>query len=129
MRRHVAKAATSPTPPQPVAAAVVTGVPEELRQELVSNITRTSSEWVSQVGQMQRFDVEFARRLTCCAKPSEAVALCSEWMAHRVDSAVAMQHRLLELWLDAVTTATRQKVEANGAGGRPATTSPAKWRP
>jgi hypothetical protein len=113
-------------------ATEVTGVPREKQSELASNIGKTSMEWVSQIGQMRQFEAEFARRLAHCSTPSEAVALCSEWMAHRLDSAVAMQHRLLSLWLDAMTAATCQKVEAkmvqrgNGdvrtADGRPSGT-------
>jgi hypothetical protein len=88
------------------------GIPPDQQEELISNIRKTSMEWVSQIGQMQRFDLEFATRLARCIEPSEAVALCGEWMGHRIDSAVAMQHRLLELWLDAMTASTRLKLEA-----------------
>jgi hypothetical protein len=91
----------------------VTGVPREQQEALALNMRKTCVEWVSQIGQMHRLDVEFAARLAGCTKPSDAVALCGKWMGHHVDSAVAMQHRLLELWLDAMTAATRLKVDAS----------------
>ena len=99
-------------PVKPVAAMTVSGVPPELQHDLAQKITKASLEWASQNSQMQRYESDFAVDLARCQHPFEAVALCSKWLAHRVDSAVSMQHRLLELWLDAVTTAAEKELVA-----------------
>jgi len=99
--------ATKPGP-----ALQVSGVLPEEQEHLAANIKKASMEWASQVAQTKQLDLAFATRLASCTRPSDAVALCSEWMNHRVDSAVAMQHRLLEMWLDAVTASTVRKIAA-----------------
>jgi predicted Zn-dependent protease len=56
--------------------------------------------WVEQMKRMQQVDRDLGQRLMACATPAEAVAVSSEWMARRIDSLMALQHRLIEMWLD-----------------------------
>jgi len=72
------------------------------QQELSAGIKRLCSEWVSQVSQMQQLDAAFATRLAACREPAQAAELCGAWMGHRLDSAVSVQHRILEVWLESI---------------------------
>lgn len=103
---------SSASPAGPASALEISGVPVEEQKDLASKIEKVSLEWVSQIAQMQQLDVAFATKLTCCSRPGDAGILCGEWMARRVDSVVAKQHRLLELWLAAVTAAASRRVAA-----------------
>jgi hypothetical protein len=89
-------------------SAAVTG---QDQVQLVGKLKNACFEWVSQVSRMQQLDLAFAVKLAGCRRPVDAAALCGDWMAHRVDSAVAMQHRLLEFWLEANTAAITKKID------------------
>jgi hypothetical protein len=86
-------------------------VTEQDQAHLVSKLKDACFEWVSQVSRMQQLDLAFAMKLAGCRRPVDAATLCGDWMAHRVDSAVAMQHRLLEFWLEANTAAITKKID------------------
>ncbi|MDA8248546.1 MAG: hypothetical protein M0Z28_05150 [Rhodospirillales bacterium] len=59
--------------------------------------------WVEQMERMRKGERDIGQRLMACATPAEAVAVSGEWMAHRIDSLMALQHRLIEMWLDQAT--------------------------
>ena len=84
-------------------------------QELATRIKRLCSEWVSQVSQMQQLDAAFAARLAACHEPRQAAELCGAWMGHRLDSAVAAQHRLLEAWMESAIAPPAVKTEPMAA--------------
>ncbi len=69
-----------------------------------NNVARRIDEaargWVEQMDRMRRAERDLGQRLMTCATPAEAVAVSGEWMAHRIDSMMALQHRLIEMWLD-----------------------------
>ena len=88
----------------------------EAQHALAERVRAACSEWISQMGVVQRHEAEFGVRLARCRTPSEAVAVCGEWMAHRLDSAIVMHHRFLELWLTSATDTTNR---AAGAKQRP----------
>src|SRR5574337_135153 len=71
---------------------------------LRQSIDGTMSGWLEQMAAMRRVESEFASRLMQCRTAPEAVAVCTEWLGKRVDSLVAVQHRLIDLWLENQTT-------------------------
>lgn len=81
-------------------------------EPLVGGITTAIRQWINEIGQMPRYEVEFPARLAHCVRPADAALLCSSWMARRVESTVDMQHRLLELWLAAKGTPLAGSAEA-----------------
>ncbi len=71
----------------------------EAQQMLAEQVRAACAAWFSQAAIVQRHEAEFGLRLARCQTPSEAVSVCGEWLTHRLDSAVAMHHRFLELWM------------------------------
>lgn len=78
---------------------------DEAQQALAEQVRAACVAWFSQAGIVQLHEADFGLRLARCPTPSDAVAVCGEWLAHRLDSAVVLHHRLLELWLAAVNAA------------------------
>lgn len=78
---------------------------EEAQQVLAAQVRAACAAWFSQAALVQQHEADFGLRLARARTPSEAVAVCGEWMSHRLDSAIVMHHRLLELWLTATTAA------------------------
>lgn len=83
----------------------------EAQRALAEQVRTACAAWFSQAAIVQHHEAEFGIRLARCRTPSEAVGVCGDWLAHRVDSAVVMHHRFLEMWLTFATAAP------NGAGG------------
>lgn len=83
-----------------------TTLSEEAQQMLAAQVRAACAAWFSQAALVQQHEADLGFRLARAGTPSEAVAVCGEWMSHRLDSAVVMHHRLLELWLTARTAAT-----------------------
>jgi hypothetical protein len=77
----------------------------EAQIALDAEVRSACAAWISQLSVVQRHEANFGARLARCRTPSEASTICGEWMGHRLDSAIAMHHRLLELWLTAATGA------------------------
>lgn len=68
--------------------------------DAAQRIDEAARGWVEQMERMRKAERDLGQRLMTCATPAEAVAVSGEWMAHRLDSLMALQHRLIEMWLD-----------------------------
>lgn len=68
--------------------------------DIAHRIDEATRGWVEQMERMRKAERDLGQRLMTCATPAEAVAVSGEWMAHRIDSLMALQHRLIEMWLD-----------------------------
>ena len=68
--------------------------------EVAHRIDEAARGWVEQMERMRKAERDLGQRLMTCATPAEAVAVSGEWMAHRIDSLMALQHRLIDMWLD-----------------------------
>ena len=66
--------------------------------------------WVEQMERMRKGKRDIGQRLMACATPAEAVAVSGEWMAHRLDSLMVLQHRLIEMWLDQARIGLVEKI-------------------
>jgi hypothetical protein len=84
----------------------------EAQHVLAEQVRTACAAWFSQAAIVQRHEADFGLRLARCQTPSEAVRVCGEWLAHRLDSAVAMHHRFLELWMTFATAAPNGVDEA-----------------
>jgi hypothetical protein len=82
-----------------------TTLSDEAQQALAAQVRAACAAWFSQAALVQQHEANFGLRLARARTPSEAVYVCGEWMSHRLDSVVAMHHRLLELWLTATSAA------------------------
>ncbi|MGH7057173.1 MAG: hypothetical protein ACREFZ_04720, partial [Acetobacteraceae bacterium] len=69
-------------------------------ESMLQSVESATSAWLDQMTAMRRVEAEFAARLVRCRTASEAISVCTEWLAKRVDSLVAVQHHLIDLWLE-----------------------------
>jgi len=58
---------------------------------------------------------DLGQRLMVCATPAEAMAVSSESIARRIGLLMAVQHSLIEMWLD---HSLGGLVKAMGTGGK-----------
>lgn len=94
----------------------------DAQHALAEQVRAACAAWFSQAAIVQRHEVEFGLRLARCRTPAEAAGVCGEWLGHRLDSAVAMHHRFLELWMNHATMGSSAMKPAalprpNGSGG------------
>ncbi len=75
----------------------------ESQHALAEQVRSACAAWFSQAALVQRHEAEFGLRLAQCRTTAEAAAVCGEWLGHRLDSAVAMHHQLLEIWMTFAT--------------------------
>ena len=57
--------------------------------------------WLEQMARMRVVERELGKRLADCDTAHDAISLTGEWMARRIDSIIALQHRFIEIWLAA----------------------------
>jgi hypothetical protein len=83
------------------ACCTLGSVREDHLPALIAELENATAQWVERALQMQQSDVDFPSRLAGCETAAEATEVCSAWVGSRLDLAVATQHRLLALWLEA----------------------------
>jgi ribosome-binding protein aMBF1 (putative translation factor) len=69
-------------------------------KRILSAVNNTTAGWLEQMDAFRRMEEDFGVRLVGCRTAREAIGLSTEWLAKRLDSLIAVQHRLLELWLE-----------------------------
>ena len=82
-----------PTPPTLVAPA------DQVRREAIVRFNDATRAWADRMLMMRGIEADLGTRLAVCRTLAEAIAVTSEWMARRVDSLVALQHHLIDIWL------------------------------
>jgi hypothetical protein len=87
---------------------------EAVESEMAMRINEAARAWVEQMGRMRAVEADLGARLVACTSPREAVALTGDWMARRLDSLMALQRRLIDLWLALGEAALARS--ANGRG-------------
>jgi hypothetical protein len=87
---------------------------ETAESEAARRINEAARAWVEQMGRMRAVEADLGVRLVACKTPREAVALTGEWMAWRLDSLMALQRRLIDMWL--ALSETTLLLSANGRG-------------
>jgi len=51
------------------------------------------------MGRMRAVEADLGTRLAACTTAREAIGLTGEWMARRLDSLLALQRRMIDMWL------------------------------
>lgn len=70
------------------------------KRSMLQSIETATAAWLDRMAAMRRMEEEFAVRFAGARTASEAISVSTEWLAKRVDSLVAVQHHLLDLWLE-----------------------------
>ena len=86
------------------------------RDAVAQSIDEAVRGWVEQMERMRKGERDIGQRLIACTTPAEAVAVSGEWMAHRLDSLMALQHRLIEMWLDQARIGLVEKITTREDG-------------
>jgi len=83
------------------AAQVSPGPPLSAHDKRILEAVHSAvSGWLEEMEAMRRMEEDFAACLVRCRTAREAIGLSTEWMAKRLDSLIAVQHHLVELWLE-----------------------------
>lgn len=91
-------------------------------EDMAQRMNEAARGWVEQMERMRRVERNLGQRLMTCATPAEAVAVSGEWMARRLDSLMALQHRLIEMWLDETRIGVANPASPTPACQKPDTT-------
>jgi len=56
--------------------------------------------WLERLREIRQIEAEFGGKLLVAKTPSEAVAICNEWMAKRLETVANEQKAFTAAWLD-----------------------------
>ena len=56
--------------------------------------------WLERLREIRQIEAEFGGKLLVAKTPSEAVAICNEWMAKRLETVANEQKAFTTAWLD-----------------------------
>jgi hypothetical protein len=63
--------------------------------------------WLERLREIRQIETEFGTRLLIAKSPSEATAICNEWMTKRLDIVVSEQQTFAAAWLGWISDATK----------------------
>jgi hypothetical protein len=77
------------------------GLSEE-RKKLFERVEQINRAWLDSMREMRRTEAEFSVRLFSCGTPADALVLCNQWMARRLEILGAEQQTFAKSWADVV---------------------------
>jgi hypothetical protein len=63
--------------------------------------------WLKKLREIRQIEAEFGTRLLTAKSPSEATAICSEWMTKRLETVACEQQAFAVAWLALISDATK----------------------
>jgi hypothetical protein len=72
------------------------------RRRLFERVEQINRAWLESMRQMRRAEAEFSIRLFTCRGKGDAMVLCNQWMAKRLEILAAEQHLFATCWTDLV---------------------------
>jgi hypothetical protein len=63
--------------------------------------------WLERLREIGQIESEFGTRLLTAKSPSEATAICNEWMTRRVETVACEQQAFAAAWLGLISDATK----------------------
>jgi hypothetical protein len=63
--------------------------------------------WLERLREIRQIESDFGARLLIAKSPSEATAICNEWMTKRLEIAVSEQQTFAAAWLGLISDATK----------------------
>jgi len=63
--------------------------------------------WLEMLREIRQIESEFGTRLLIAKSPSEATAICNEWMTKRLEIVVSEQQTFAAAWLGLISDATK----------------------
>lgn len=72
------------------------------RRKLFERVEQINRAWLDSMREMRRTEAEFSVRLFSCNSPADALVLCNQWMAKRLEILGAEQQTFAKSWTDIV---------------------------
>jgi len=82
------------------------------RKRLFERVEQINRAWLESMREMRRAEAEFSVRLFACQSPSDALVLCHQWMAKRLEILGSEQQLFARSWGELV--ALLSKAESTG---------------
>jgi hypothetical protein len=76
----------------------------EDRKRLYDRIEQINRSWLDSMQQMRRAEAEFSVRLFTCRNPDDALVLCNQWMAKRLEILATEQQLFARCWSELVVS-------------------------
>jgi hypothetical protein len=73
------------------------------RRRLFDRVEQINRAWLDSMREMRKAEAEFSIRLFACRGPDDAMVLCNQWMAKRLEILGAEQQLFAKLWTDLVS--------------------------
>lgn len=71
--------------------------------------------WLERLARVRDIESDYGTRLLHAKSPTEATAICTEWMEKRIESIVRDQQAFTNAWIRLITDSARSTAQ-NGAG-------------
>ena len=89
------------------------------RKRLFERVEQINRAWLESMRDMRRAEAEFSVRLFACHSASDALVLCHQWMAKRLEILASEQQLFARAWGELVTLLDKgQAVTATRKTGR-----------
>jgi hypothetical protein len=72
------------------------------RKRLFDRVEQINRAWLESMREMRRAEAEFSVRLFACQGPSDALVLCNQWMAKRLEILASEQQLFARSWNELV---------------------------
>jgi hypothetical protein len=63
--------------------------------------------WIERLREIRQIESDFGNRLLTAKNPSEAILVCTEWMARRLETVASEQQTFATAWLDLISNAVK----------------------
>jgi hypothetical protein len=73
------------------------------RKRLFDRVEQINRAWLDSMREMRKVEAEFSIRLFACKGPDDAMAVCNQWMAKRLEILGGEQQLFARLWTDLVS--------------------------
>ncbi len=75
----------------------------ENRKRLFERVEQINRAWLESMREMRRTEAEFSVRLFACGSPDDALVLCNQWMARRLEILATEQQTFATSWTEIVS--------------------------
>jgi hypothetical protein len=75
--------------------------------ELLERMQDMHRSWIERLREIRQIESDFGNRLLTAKDPSEAIMVCTEWMARRLETVASEQQTFTTAWLDLISTAVK----------------------
>lgn len=100
---------TSPDPSSAAPSAEDLASMEEVRKRILEQVDLINRTWLDRWRDIHSYEMDIGSKLLASKKPEEALAICNEWMAKRIEAFATDHQRFSKLWFDLLAAAMAPK--------------------